>query len=235
MYNQRFFSRRNALIGTYFLHRIFLSEEHLRGISSRDWVINKTKNPIRKYEMKVSLSEFLGASPLFGFKSLTRFERSVMKAELRNEVLHIPGLTNHLRACTRAHARQSIQGHRYRVFGFLRIQKFLMLSRSIIEKRKRKRERELSNYCDSSHDRNAWCRDDINRRWTKRMKAIKPQKWRRVQRPPTRCNTLSQADYYPYLRVIWIILKLSAATRPLSHSEINLVDLSNLQDEDKAF
>jgi len=94
--------------------------------------------------MKVSLSEFLGASPLFGFKSLTRFsfERSVMKAELRNEVLHIPGLTNHLRACTRAHARQSIQGRRYRVFGFLRIQKLLMLPRSIIEKRKRERERE---------------------------------------------------------------------------------------------
>lgn len=68
---------------------------------------------------KVSSSEFLGASPLFGFKSLTRFERSVMKAELRNEVLHIPGLTNHLRVCTRAHARESTQGRRYGVFGFL--------------------------------------------------------------------------------------------------------------------
>lgn len=42
------------------------------------------------------------SSPLFGFKSLTRFERFVMKAELRNEVLHIPGLTNHLGACARA-------------------------------------------------------------------------------------------------------------------------------------
>lgn len=42
---------------------------------------------------------------LFGFKSLTRFKRFVMKAELRNEVLHIPGLTNHLQTYTHARAR----------------------------------------------------------------------------------------------------------------------------------
>lgn len=77
-----------------------------------------------------------------------------MKAELRNEVLHIPGLTNHLRACTRAHAREStysrslLRGVRFPAYP----ETFNVAS---LDCRKRERERELSNYCDSSHDRNA--------------------------------------------------------------------------------
>jgi len=69
-----------------------------------------------------------------------------MKAELRNEVLHIPGLTNHLGASVRARVRGGIQGRRYRVFDFLRTQKLLTPLTSslpsIAAKRERERERE---------------------------------------------------------------------------------------------
>jgi len=69
-----------------------------------------------------------------------------MKAELRNEVLHIPGLTNHLGASVRARVRGGIQGRRYRVFDFLRTQKLLTPLTSslpsIAAERERERERE---------------------------------------------------------------------------------------------
>lgn len=44
--------------------------------------------------MKVSTRRGFARKPLLGVKSLTRFQPLVMEPEHRNEVPHIPGLTN---------------------------------------------------------------------------------------------------------------------------------------------
>lgn len=69
-----------------------------------------------------------------------------MKAELRNEVLHIPGLTNHLQARTHARARAGEYSRSSLAGVRLPAAQETFNAASLVE-----REREqLSNYCDST-------------------------------------------------------------------------------------